>query len=79
MASGPRERSSEIVQWSAPRALPFLICASTSQSPPGLGRRGSRNGKPPGSRAVCPGFQSFDQARSSLVATSPGLEAQPSR
>eukprot|EP00971_Amphidinium_carterae_P345669 6486747-Amphidinium_carterae.1 len=79
MASGPRERSSDIVQWSAPRAFPFLIRASTSQSPPGLGMRGSRKGCPPASRTVCPGFQSLDHARSSLAATSPGLAAQPSR
>eukprot|EP00971_Amphidinium_carterae_P308643 6133359-Amphidinium_carterae.1 len=66
-----------MVQWSAPRALPFLMHPRTSQSPPRLETAGAWNRCPPACRAVNPGFQSLDHAASSLSATSAGLDAHP--
>eukprot|EP00971_Amphidinium_carterae_P156665 3105376-Amphidinium_carterae.1 len=77
MAIGPNDLSSPMCQWSAPRALPFLMQPRTSQSPPRLEEGGAWKRCPPACRAEGPIFQSFDQAASSLSATSAGLDAHP--
>eukprot|EP00971_Amphidinium_carterae_P039331 773049-Amphidinium_carterae.1 len=62
MAVGPSDLSSPMVQWSAPRALPFRMQPSTSQSPPRLEAGGGWKRRPPACRAEGPSFQSFDHA-----------------
>eukprot|EP00971_Amphidinium_carterae_P170802 3384917-Amphidinium_carterae.1 len=77
MAVGPSDRSSSMVQWSAPRAFPFLMHPRTSQSPPRLELGGGWKQCPPTCRAEGPSFHSLDHAASSLSATSAGLDAHP--